>query len=75
MKSIRQTAVFKAKADNGEEFTVIESQEFDSVLSGTGTITEIEGIKKWKTSAGDIVRQIDTQTYRLATSQQVIKKI
>jgi len=49
MKSIRQTAVFKAKADNGEEFTVIESQEFDSVLSGTGTITEIEGIKKWKT--------------------------
>jgi hypothetical protein len=74
MKTTRQTAIFKAKTENGEEYTIIESQEFDSVLSGTGTITEIECAKRWKTSTGDVVRQIDSQTYRISTTQQLLKK-
>jgi hypothetical protein len=62
-------------AESGAEYTVFELQEFESVLSGTGTITEIEGIKRWKTSAGDTVNQIDYRTYRINTTQEVIKKV
>jgi len=75
MKVTRQIGSFQTKSDTGESYTVIELQEFDSVLTGTGTITEIEGAKRWQTSTGVAVTRIDAQTYRIKTTQEIIRKI
>jgi len=75
MKITRQTGSFQAKSDSGQSYTVIEFQEFDSILTSIGTITESEGLKIWKTSAGYPVKQIDPSTYRITTTNEIVRKV
>jgi len=75
MKFTRQIGSFQAKSDIGQLYTIIEFQEYDSVLTGTGTIIETEGLKKWKTSEGSLLNQIDSETYRIVTTNETIRKI
>lgn len=75
MKVTRQIGSFQAKSDNGELRTIIEFQEYDSVLTSVGTIIETEGLKKWKTSMGSELNQIDSETYRIVTTNEILRKI
>ena len=71
----RQISSFLAKSSSGELHTVIELQEYDSILTGAGTISETPSFKKWKTSAGYFLKPIDSEEYRIIDTDEVIRKI
>jgi len=71
----KQIGSFKAKSETGEMYTVNEFQEYISVLTNIGNTTEFEGAKKWKTSTGLDVKQVDQNTYRIVPSNEIIHKI
>lgn len=75
MKFTKQIGSFQAKSDRGEVFTILEFQEYDSFLSSIGSIIETEGLKRWKTSTGTLLNQIDSETYRFVTTNEIIRKI
>ncbi len=75
MKFKKETRSFQAQTDSGEVHTVIEYQEYISVLTWAGTITEAEGARTWNTSAGLVLKQVDTETYRIVSTNKMIRKI
>jgi uncharacterized cupin superfamily protein len=75
MRFKKETGSFQAKTDSGEVHTVIEYQEYISVLTGAGTITETEGAKRWETSNGLVLRQLDSRTYRIVSNDEILRKI
>jgi hypothetical protein len=75
MKFTKQIGNFQAKSDSGVLYTVVELQEYEKILTGAGTISETEGPKKWKTSMGYLLKPIDSETYLIMSSNEVIQKI
>jgi len=75
MKFTKQIGDFQAKSDSGEVYTILELQEYDQILTGAGTINEIQGIKRWKTSTGYALRPIDADRYQINATNEVIQKI
>jgi hypothetical protein len=71
----KQVGSFKAKSDTGDLYTVNVFQEYISVLTNIGNTTEFESIKRWKISTGQEVKQIDSDTYRIVPSNQIVHKI
>jgi hypothetical protein len=75
MKSTKEITYFKAKSDCGEIYSVIEFQEYESILSSIGTVSKTEGITKWKTTSGDLLKPIDSEKYRNVNTLEIIQKI
>lgn len=75
MKFTKQISDFQAKSDSGEVYTVLELQEYDQILTGYGMIEEIEGIKRWKTSNGYLLRPLDNDKYQISATHEVIQKV
>ncbi len=76
MKITKQSGSFQAKSDNGELYTILEFKEYDSILTSAGTINVTETpVKKWTTSTGYSVSQIDTERYRIVRTNEVIRKV
>lgn len=75
MKFTKQTGDFQAKSDSGVLYTVVELQEYDQILTNWGTITEIEGIKRWKTSTGLLLRPMDNEKFQINATNEVIQKV
>jgi hypothetical protein len=75
MKSTKEITHFKAKSDCGEIYSVIEFQEYESILSSIGTVSKTEGITKWKTTSGDLLKPIDSEKYRNVNTLEIIQKI
>ncbi len=74
MRFKKETRSFQATTDSGEVRTVIEYQEYISVLTGAGTITETEGAKKWETSTGLALRQLSPETYQVTSSNEILRE-
>jgi hypothetical protein len=75
MKNTKEIARFKAKSECGEIFSVIEFQEYESILSSIGTVSKTEGTTKWKTTSGDLLKPIDTEKYRNVNTLEIIQRI
>jgi type II restriction/modification system DNA methylase subunit YeeA len=75
MKFTKQIGDFQAKSNSGELYTVIELQEYDQILTNWGSITEIEGIKRWKTSSGYLLRPLDNDKYQINATNEVIQRV
>ncbi|OGN87826.1 MAG: hypothetical protein A2Z74_04210 [Chloroflexi bacterium RBG_13_46_9] len=75
MKFTKQISDFQAKSDSGEVYTVLELQEYDRILTGAGTINEIEGIKRWKTSTGYTLKPIENNKFQINATNEVVQKI
>ena len=71
----KQLGSFKAKSDNGETYTINVFQEYISVLTNIGNTTEFEGAKRWKTSTGLEVKQVDRDTYRIMPLNEIIHEM
>ena len=62
--------------DDGKQFAIVKYQEFDLVAT-VGHIlkeNEIKDQPSWKTLDGDNVSQIDSETYRIDSTQIILKK-
>jgi hypothetical protein len=75
MKFTKQIGDFQAKSDSGDVYTVLELQEYDEILTGAGTISEIEGLRRWKTSNGYLLKPIDNNKFQINATNEVIQKI
>ncbi len=75
MKFTKQIGDFQAKSNSGELFTIVELQEYEQILTGWGTINEIEGPKRWKTSTGYLLRPLNNDRYQINDTNEVIQKI
>jgi hypothetical protein len=75
MKSTKEISRFKARSESGEIYSVIEFEEYESILSSIGTVTKTEGITKWKTTTGDFLKPIGSESYRNINTLEIIQKI
>jgi len=75
MKSTKEITRFKAQSDNGVIYSVIEFQEYESILSSIGTVSKTEGITRWKTTSGDLLKPIGSESYRNVNTNEIIQKI
>jgi len=75
MKSTKEITRFKAKSDNGVICSVIEFQEYESILSSIGTVSKTEGITRWKTTSGDLLKPLGSESYRNVNTNEIIQKI
>ena len=75
MKRTREIIRFKAKSESGEIYSVIEFQEFETIMSSIGTVSQTEGITRWKTTTGDLLKPVGSNRYRNVNTNEIIQKI
>ena len=75
MKRTREIIRFKAKSESGEIYQVIEFQEYETIMSSIGTVSETEGITRWKTITGDLLKPVGSDKYRNVNTNEIIQKI
>ncbi len=75
MKNTKEITRFKAKSDNGVICSVIEFQENELILSSIGTVSKTEGITRWKTTSGDLLKPISSESFRNLNTNEIIQKI
>jgi len=75
MKRTREVGRFKAKSDRGEIYSVIEYEEYEAILSSIGTVNETDGITRWKTTTGDLLKPIGSGKFRNINTNEIVQKI
>jgi hypothetical protein len=66
---------FDAKSQSGKLYTIIEYQEQVSA-TGFGNPNNIhKGLKSWVTSEEQSVNQIDSETYQILGTNEIVRKI
>jgi hypothetical protein len=70
----REAERFHAASDDGQEFVVIKYRRFteDRDLSGTSTR---ELLPRFRLSDGTPVNSVDAETFKIADTDQIIRKI
>ena len=71
----REINRFQAKTDKGKEYTIIEYQQYEN----TGTFDKPNDITatttRFLTSDGEIVSQIDSETFQIFNTDGVVRKV
>ena len=65
---------FKAADENENEHTIICLQKVSEIKTSDNTISTSRGTKKFFTSDGDPVDAIDSETFQILKTDQIIKK-
>ena len=65
-----ETGRYRAKTADGKEYIIVQYQEFVSAAIG-----EIPGMKRLRTSDGLDVTYIDSETFMIVATNEVIKKV
>jgi hypothetical protein len=71
----RALDVFETKSDKGKVYLVTHYQEFETIETAGNTIDEVAGREYWLTVNGLKVRQIDTKTYQIVSTNEIIRKV
>ena len=66
---------FKARSDSGREYTVITYQTFISAASHDFVKAEIPATKRLVTSTGLTVNYIDSKTFKVIDTDEIIRKV
>ncbi|NQT05426.1 MAG: hypothetical protein HQ577_05390 [Dehalococcoidia bacterium] len=66
---------FIAKTDTGKEYTILVYQEFIPAGSFDNPQAEIEGLKSLSTSTGLHVNYIDSKTFKVVETNEIIRKV
>ena len=66
---------FRAKSETGKEYIIIESQNFISARSFESPNGEVAGLKSLFTSMGLSVNYIDSETFQIVQTGEIIRKI
>jgi hypothetical protein len=75
IKEIKEIDRFFTKTDDGEEYEIIQYQEFIDASSHDDPNAEVPGIKRFRTSNGLFVQYIDPNTFKIITSSKIIKRV
>ena len=74
MKRISETDRFTVKSDKGNEYIIIQYQEYISTSSSSG-FGEVEGLKSLATSTGLDVNYINPTTFKIVQTGGIAHKI
>lgn len=62
-------------SDAGNEYTIIEYQEYISVNSFDNTNNEIKGLKSLITTTGYSVNYINPDTFKIVNTNEIVRKV
>jgi hypothetical protein len=65
---------FLAKTDKGREYTIILYQEHIHTEDFKGS-QDIEGPTRYLTSTGRLVNRIDSETFQIVETDEIVRKI
>jgi hypothetical protein len=65
-----ETGRYRAKTTDGKEYIVVQYQEFVSAATG-----EIPGMKRLRTSDGLDVNCIDSETFMIVQTKEIVRKV
>jgi hypothetical protein len=66
---------FKVRSESGKEYTLVEFQEHISKSDDNGSGTPKEGYRRFATSKGIPAFQIDSETFEIFGSGELVQKI
>lgn len=75
MKREIETDRFLVKTDTGKEYTIVQYQEYISAASFDDPQAEVEGLKRLSTSTGLDVNYIDSKTFKVVETNEVVRKV
>lgn len=71
---VREVERFLAKTDKGKEYIIVHYQEYLSTDDFAGH-EEIEGQEGYVTSEGLVVNRIDSETFQIVETNEVVRKV
>ena len=75
MSSIREIGRFFAKTDSGKEYEVIQYQRYEDVTTMDSPEEEIPTTKFMKTTNDLDVHYIDSETFEIVQTNEIIRKV
>jgi hypothetical protein len=66
---------FKAKAETGREYTIIEYQDYMMDRNAAELTANIQGLKRLTTDKGLHVHTIDPDTFKIYETGDIVKRI
>jgi hypothetical protein len=66
---------FDAKSQSGKLYTIIEYQEQVSATGFSNPNNIHKGLKSWVTSEEQLVNQIDSETYQILGTNEIVRKV
>jgi len=75
MKREVETDRFLVKTDTGKEYTIVQYQEYILAASHDDPHAEIEGLKRLYTSTGLDVEYIDSKTFKVGGTNEIVRKV
>jgi hypothetical protein len=74
MKYSKEVGRFHTKSDKGQIYIIIEFQEYEPAPVFGNPNYVHQGLKSWKTVTGQLVNQIDSETYQIFGTDEVVRK-
>lgn len=71
---LRHTNIIKCRGEFGRDYTVFERTHFFVHMTPTGRI-EVPGVKDFVTSGGEHLNYVDTQTFRLVLTNELVHRL
>jgi len=75
MKRETETCRFLAKTDSGKEYTIVEYQEYVTSGSFDNPQSETATLKSFSTSTGLLVNRIDSKTFQIVETNEIVRKV
>ena len=66
---------FDAKSQSGKLYTIIEYKEQVSATGFSNPNNIHKGLKSWVTSEEQLVNQIDSETYQILGTNEIVRKV
>lgn len=75
MSREREIGRFFAKTDNGKEYQIVEYQKYIDASTMDSPNEEIPGIKRMQTTDGLHVNYIDSETFKIVETNEIVRKV
>ena len=72
---MKEIGRFIAKTDTGKEYEIIQFQEYIDVSSHDDPNAEVPGHKFLRTAEGLNINLIDSQTFKIVETNEIVKKV
>jgi len=66
---------FSVKTDKGKKYTIIQYQEYIQAPTYDNPNAEIQGLKRLVTTTGLSVNYIDSDTYKIVETNEVVHRV
>ena len=69
-----QGSRFIARSDSGKEYIIVKYQEY-IYFDCCSKPQELEGLFSYRTSNGDLVNCIDSETFQIVETNEIVRKV